>query len=355
MKLSIRQPGRAHPLLRCLLLVVSLPAAFGPRHAACAGEPVTVIFDTDIGNDIDDALALGVIHALQSRGACRLLAVTISKDNALCAPFVDLVNHFYGRGKIPVASVRGGATPDDGTYLRPVVEASDAGQLRYPRQATPAQPAPTAVDLLRRTLANQPDGSVVLIVVGFSTNLAGLLASSADQHSPLAGRELVARKVRLLSMMAGMFSASGRHREYNVYVDLPAARQVFAQWPTPIVVSGFEIGSAVKFPATSIEHDFGYVPHHPLAEAYRRYQTMPYDRETWDLTSVLFAVYPDRGYFTLSEPGTISIDHQEITQFNAQPHGQHRYLLLSEIQGARVQEALLQLASQPPDHVESRE
>ena len=33
-----------------------------------AAEPVRLIFDTDIGNDVDDALALAVIHALQSRG-----------------------------------------------------------------------------------------------------------------------------------------------------------------------------------------------------------------------------------------------------------------------------------------------
>ena len=34
---------------------------------ASAG-PVRLIFDTDLGNDIDDALALAMIHALVSRG-----------------------------------------------------------------------------------------------------------------------------------------------------------------------------------------------------------------------------------------------------------------------------------------------
>lgn len=48
-----------------------------------SAEPVRLIFDTDIGNDVDDALALGVIHALQSRGECELLAVTVSKDHPL--------------------------------------------------------------------------------------------------------------------------------------------------------------------------------------------------------------------------------------------------------------------------------
>jgi len=32
-----------------------------------AVEPLSIVFDTDIGNDVDDVLALGMIHALQSR------------------------------------------------------------------------------------------------------------------------------------------------------------------------------------------------------------------------------------------------------------------------------------------------
>src|SRR6516225_8032497 len=45
--------------------------------AAAQGAPV--VFDTDMGNDVDDALALAVLHALESRGECRLIAVTITK------------------------------------------------------------------------------------------------------------------------------------------------------------------------------------------------------------------------------------------------------------------------------------
>ena len=77
---------------------------------AMAVDPVRLIFDTDIGNDVDDVLALGVIHALQSRGQCQLLAVTITKDQPLAAEFVDAVNTFYGRGDIPIGMVRDGVT-----------------------------------------------------------------------------------------------------------------------------------------------------------------------------------------------------------------------------------------------------
>jgi hypothetical protein len=114
------------------------------------------------------------------------------------------------------------------------------------------------------------------------------------------------------------------------------------------VVSGFEIGQAIKFPAKSIERDFAYVAQHPLKEAYELYQKMPYDRETWDLTAVLYAVRPESGYFGLSPAGTIHIDDQHVTQFTPQDKGRHRYLTVTPEQITRVREALVQLASQPP-------
>lgn len=328
------------------LLIPCIPSeAFGDEEPSSR---VPLIFDTDMGNDIDDALALGVIHALESRAECRLLAVTTSKDNQHCAPFVDLVNTFYGRGEIPIGVVHDGKTPEDGHYLRAIVQARDGDSPRYPHDLERGQDAPEAVALLRQVLASQEDAQVVIVQVGFSTNLARLLKSKPDQHSALAGRELVAKKCRLLSLMGGMYSARDRINEYNIDTDADAARQLFADWPTEIVASGFEVGNAIKFPAESILHDFSYVEHHPLREAYEKYLKMPYDRECWDLTSVLYAVRPTRGYFELSEPGTISVDAAHITQFLPSADGRHRYLEVSKDQVTRVREALVQLASQPP-------
>jgi len=273
--------------------------------------------------------------------------VTITKDNEFAAPYVNLVNTFYGRAEIPIGVVRGGKTPEDSPYIRVPSQARDGDKPRYPHKLQSGKEAPEAVDLLRQVLSRQPDGSVALVVVGFSTNLARLLESPADSHSPLSGADLVAKKVKLVSMMAGMFSEKNRIKEYNVFIDLEAAKKVFASCPVPIVASGFEIGQAIKFPATSIERDFSWVPHHPLAEAYGLYQKMPYDRETWDLTSVLYAVRPDRGYFGISSPGTISVDEQQVTQFAPGDSGSHRFLTVTAEQIARVREALVQLASQP--------
>jgi inosine-uridine nucleoside N-ribohydrolase len=304
-------------------------------------QSVPVVFDTDMGNDVDDALALAVLHALESRGECRLIAVTITKDNPWSAPYVDLVNTFYGRAHIPVGMVKGsGVTPDDSPMIRvPAARRKADGTLVYPRRLASGADAPEAAAVLRRVLADEKDGSVVMVQVGFSTNLARLLDTPADL-------ELVRRKVKLLSVMAGNFAAP--KGEFNVQKDVASAKKLFDQWPTPIVASGFEIGAALLFPAASIERDFAWAADHPVAEAYRNYMKMPYDRPTWDLTAALYGVRPGAGYFTLSPPGKITVDSAGLTRFQTVAGGQHCNLILTEAQRARTLEALILLAGEPP-------
>lgn len=317
--------------LICFMLLLAAPVG---------AVPIPVLFDTDIGNDIDDALALAMLHALESSGEVRLLAVTITKDCPTAAPFVDLVNHFYRRPGIPIGVVRNGKTPGDTPMIQvPAGRRRPSGEYVYPRKLASGAEAPEATEVLRQTLEGEKDGSVVMIQVGFSTNFARLLAAPG-------GRDLVARKVRLLSVMGGAFP-SGKP-EYNIRIDIPSAQKVFAEWPTAVVASGFEIGESILYPASSIEKDFAYVPNHPIAESYRAYNKMPYDRPTWDLTSVLYAARPDGGYFGLSAPGRIVVDAAGHTRLVPEARGRHRYLTVSAGQRRRVLAALIELASQPP-------
>jgi purine nucleosidase len=313
-------------------------------------EPVRLIFDTDICGDCDDVLALAMIHAFETRGDCRLLAVTVSADHDLAAPLVDAVNTFYGRRKIPIGVVGKGGFAATSKYLD-LVNQRDSGQLRFPHTLGSGKNAPSATAVLRQALAGQPDGSVVIAQVGFSTNLARLLDSPADDVSPLSGMELVRRKVKLLSLMAGAFQpidGNPRYREYNVVQDIPSARALASRWPSPFVWSGFEIGIALPYPSSSILRDYGYVAHHPVAEAYIRHEPPPHNRPTWDLTSILYAIRPDRAYFDLSRAGTVVVEPDGVTRFEAAVDGKHQYLILRPDQKARVLEALVQLSSQPP-------
>ncbi len=331
------------------LLLIHLLVSAEPIFAQAPAGKIPLIFDTDIGNDCDDVLAMGVIHSLQSRGLCELLAVTITKDHDQCAPFVDAINTFYGRGEIPIGVCKSGITPQQSRFTG-LVTSKDAELERYPHDLRSGKDAPDAVTVLRKVLAAQPDGSVVIVQVGFSTNLANLLKSPPDDISPMPGRELAAKKVRLVSVMAGAFTPiNGQpHYEYNVVEDIASAKVLAAEWPTQIVYSGFEIGLAVPYPAVSIERDYNYVAHHPLKESYVLYEPPPHNRPTWDLTSVLYAVFPDRNYFGISGPGTVTVDDKGLTTFTAAEAGLHRFLTLTPEQQVRVTEALVQLSSEPP-------
>lgn len=311
--------------------------------------PVKIVFDTDIGNDVDDVLALAMLHSLQARGDCELLAVTVSIPDQHAGPFVDAVNTFYGRPNIPIGVIREGRNEE--MKFLPLAKVMDEGKLRYPHDLERSSDAPEATDLLRKVLSDAEDNSVVVVQVGYFSNLSALLGTAADEHSPLSGRELVAQKVKLLSVMAGAFQTihhNNRFTEFNVVQDIPAAQRLAKEWPTAIIWSGFEIGIAAPYPATSIERDFKYVTHHPVAEAYYLFMPPPHNRPTWDLTSVLYAVLPDRGYFGLSPAGQVTIDNDGFSRFAPGAEGRHRFLIMSDVQSARVQEALVQLTSQPP-------
>jgi inosine-uridine nucleoside N-ribohydrolase len=295
-----------------------------------------------MGNDVDDVMALALLHALQSRRECQVLAVTLTKNDPLAGPFVDAINTFYGRGDIPVGVRREGGKIEASRFLK-LATVHDDQRLRYPNNLDNST-APEARELIRKTLGAQPDGSVTLLQVGFFSNFARLLDTPED-------RELIRRKVKLLCIMGGAFQPIPNHPhflEFNVMTEIPAARALVKDWPTPIVWSGFEIGVALPYPAVSVEHDFSWTPHHIVVEAYQLYEPLPHERPTWDITAALYAVRPERGYFDLSPPGRVKVDADGFTWFNPDAKGRDRFLILKPEQRERTREAMAQLVTQPP-------
>jgi inosine-uridine nucleoside N-ribohydrolase len=326
MPLTFFMPTPARLIGGLLALTALLCPTFAQQPVA-ALRSLPVVFDTDIGNDVDDCLALAMLHSFASRGDIRLAAVTITKDNPWAPRLTSAINRFYGRANIPIGVVSNGQTKDDG-YLKKTI---DAGHYGYSDRTE------DAVALLRRVLTAETDGSVVIVQVGFSTNLAHLLASPG-------GRDLIMKKVSRLVLMAGNFP--GGQAEYNVKTDVPAAQKLSREWPTPVFWSGFEVGRSIKYPAASIVRDFGAPGTNPVADAYRLYMKMPYDRETWDLTAALYAVRPDDGYLTSSEAGVVSVDDKGNTAFQPRPGGLHHILSVNDIQRARILEAFLWLCTE---------
>lgn len=146
--------------------------------------------------------------------------------------------------------------------------------------------------------------------------------------------------------MAGNFK-DRNYKEYNVIKDVSSAQFLFAGWPTPIVVSPFELGDQIKYPAASILNDFSWAEHHPMVIAYKSYSKMPYDRQTWDLTSVLYAVEGTKNYFAMSEWGTIEVAADGTTAFTSTPTGKHRYLNVNAGQAESIKKRFIELITSP--------
>lgn len=291
--------------------------------------PIPVIFDTDIGNDIDDVLALNMLFNYQKQNKINLLGITISKANPYVIEYVDGLCRFNNFFNIPLGYVYQGANPEDGKYIRQVLDTIiDGNKIIFPHKSFDDSLL-QGYKLQRKLLASQPDTSVVMIVVGPETNIARLLNSSADEFSSLSGFDLIKKKVKLLTVMGGLFSSDFDFPEWNIIQDLKASQDVFSKWPTPIVASGFEVGSKLLYPHKSILCDFKNSYKNPLCVSYKIYEKMPYDRQTWDLTAVLYAIEPDAGYFKLSAQGKITIDETGKSFFTPDKDYDHKCLIIS--------------------------
>lgn len=319
------------------------------QNSKIISDAQNIIFETDIGNDVDDALALDMLYKYMDAGEINLLGIMINKEGIYPPEYVDIMNTWYGYPNVPVGIIHNGADcENDATNYAKCVDLmeNENGKPLFQRSLKDHSNLPEAHILYRKILAQQPDHSVTIVSVGFSTNLARLLDTPADDFSPLSGKELVASKVKLLCTMAGCFNNPDLY-EYNIVKDIPAAKKVFAEWPTPVVTSPFEVGIAINYPATSIENDFGWASVHPMVEAYKCYLEMPYDRPTWDLTSVLYAV-EGSSFFNISPAGKIDVTDKGATAFTADESGNRYYLMVDSVQAENIKQHFIQMISRQP-------
>lgn len=337
--------------MRHSMMILAVAAACVVTLAACgpkAPKPVNVIFETDLGNDIDDAMAMDMLYKYMDEQRVNLLAIMINKDCGIYpAKFADIMNVWYGY-EVPIGVVSDGVPGDANVvnYAQVISEMKDeAGDPLYATSDMDYESLPDAVSLYRKILAGMPDKSVKIVSVGFLTNLSRLLESGGDRFSPLGGRELVAKKVISLTTMGGFFS--GRNQEFNIVNDVPASRNVFANWPTEVTTTPFEVGIQICYPGRSIEHNLDWGIPHPMRDGYLAYCPMPHDRPCWDLTAVLYAVEGEQ-WFGVSEPGTIEVDEEGFTTFVPSPDGKHHFLAVDPDHADAVKGRLIQILEKMP-------
>ncbi len=351
-----------YAIIAAVALCFDVDAADGDLLDVRATQDATipVVLDTDIGGDIDDAFALALLHRFADEGVCKLLGVTLTNADPDAATFVAAENALYGRPNIPVALPKKAGRNTDNYPSATLAMKDDDGNALYPVPDgfKPEEP----VALLRKLLAEAEDASVVVIQVGFSTNLAALLDTPGDDVSPLSGKELVAKKVRFLSVMGGAFAVDPTaekyrdHAEWNIKNDVPAAQKLAREWPSAIAFSGYEVGDRIRMSTVNLKNDHRSKKARFLRDAYEHWASkaapkegLNHRRPTWDLTSVLFVLRPEegRGYFQLSDPGVVTFEDDGKTRFTPDPNGSRYAFVVDKEARVRVGEAFVNLCSEP--------
>jgi hypothetical protein len=110
------------------------------------------------------------------------------------------------------------------------------------------------------------------------------------------------------------------------------------------------LGNIILYPATSIEHDFKWTAANPVVIAYESYMKMPYDRQTWDLTAVLYAIEGEH-YFTTSKGGHIQVDEKGYTTFAQNTNGNRQYLEVTPAQAATIKEHFIKMITAKPKNL----
>src|SRR5690606_11624095 len=140
------------------LIMMMLTSCFTAREPGTqAGEPVRVIFDTDMGPDYDDVGAIAVLHALADSGKAEILATMASTKHDNVAAVLNVLNTYFGRPDIPIG-VPGGEV----LRVRDFQSWSDTLVAKYPHAIKSNSDAQDATSLYREILSKQPDESVTI-------------------------------------------------------------------------------------------------------------------------------------------------------------------------------------------------
>jgi inosine-uridine nucleoside N-ribohydrolase len=191
-----------------------------PETIQSAAKNYAVLLDTDIGDDIDDALALALI--LSSPEISLKGVTTVFGETKLRARLAAYLLHLYGCDDIPVAAGMG-------TPLQPRRRPSGVPQaaLLDDRVVLPALRTLSGPELIVQTALVHP-GQLILLCIGPLTNVAHALLLEPRIHTT----------IRRIVMMGG--TSGFPFPEWNVRSDAKAA-QIALGSGIPITMLGYNV------------------------------------------------------------------------------------------------------------------
>ena len=205
---------------------------------------IPLLFDTDIGSDIDDAVALAY---LLRQPRCELLGITtVTGEPEKRAALADAIVAASGRGDVPVHV--GLAAP---LLIAPLQPQAAQAEVLTGRAHRTFGPRPTAIDFLRETIRARP-GEITLLATGPFTNLAVLFA--LDPEIPSLLKQLV--------VMGGVYYTRGydqTNAEWNIRND-PHATAIVFNAPVPrLVAVGLDVTMQCRMPSEEVRARFAQV------------------------------------------------------------------------------------------------
>jgi hypothetical protein len=313
--------------------------------------PTGIAFDTDFGTSIDSVLTIALLRAMSSKGQCRVISVSVTNSNLKAAQAEEAFSNFYN-GVAPGATPGFSRTADkvglatdgkikaDTPILKAILDRKTPdGKTAYVHQIESFIDTADCGVTMRNMLLAQNDLNAVVLLDGPAGNMMQLMRLYGVKPQ-------ITAKVKYLVAAIGAYPNGAA--DACVRTDLAAARKLFAEWPTPIIAVGTEVGEAIPYPGASIEKDFAWATEHPLVDAWKAYKPMPYDAVTPGMAAALYAAHPDDGYFKLSEPGTITVMDDGRTNFTPAANGNHRYLIADPAQKDKIQKLYAELISTKP-------
>jgi len=321
------------PLLILFLLLGAVRGGLLP-----AAEPVKILFDTDMTTDCDDAGAMAVLHTLADRGECEILATVTSVTDPNALATVDAINRYRGRPDLPLGWVKGGGVQMPSKFTGRIAR-------EFPHRPVSDADFPDAVDIYREILTQQPDRSVVLVTVGYLTNVSRFLQSPG-------GTELARAKVAKWICMGGNFIGDPPMDDLalgnvNFQRDAASAHHAIHHWPGEIVFAGREVcsvpsGLAIGAALTNTPED------NPVRRAYEHYfGGTARDRHVADLATVLYAVRGLTDCWDLSDPGRMDLREDMTFVWIPDPAGRQRHLLKKSGNDRQVEHVLETLLVAP--------
>ena len=199
----------------CLVLSSSALAQT-KTSASPANTLEKIIIDTDIGNDIDDAFAVGL--ALRSPEFQILGISSAWGDTRLRARLLSRFLKETGRTDIPVAM---------GITKHPAGKPDTLSQAAYAEGGPAGQTYPSAVDFLLDQIRRYP-GEITLLAIGPETNLGAAMDRDAATFRKLKRIVLMGGSVYRGYSQFNYGKTHGPDPEWNIICDIQAAQKVFS-------------------------------------------------------------------------------------------------------------------------------